>query len=339
MNPRLTIAIPHLDRTDFLRRAIDSVLRQTEPAICLVADQGGTEETRLLMESYRDHPLVRHVPTDAGGLWPNWLAAMDAADTEYFAWLQDDDVVSRRYANRVRRAFEAFPAARTWTAPLACAHDEHTGFHFVFNGPLWPMDLLDFIPNAIDGGLLVPIAYVTSWALSPGVAFRNTDAFRAAMHGLPGGCDLFYERMVLAAMGAQGPVVCDPYRAGYWIHHGRNESYRQQEETRRQQDIALPHVERLMDRVPNWELLLDEWCRIMPPSHLINYAESLSDKSIAESGSVYGPRIRDLIRRSLDEHHAIPSKAEEIEDPLQQQDDRDHNQQDGRNQGSRPQDG
>ena len=48
--PRLTIGIPTLDRPTLLQRAIDSCLAQTVPVKIMIADQGNTEGTKLVLD-------------------------------------------------------------------------------------------------------------------------------------------------------------------------------------------------------------------------------------------------------------------------------------------------
>jgi len=96
--PRLTLGIPHLDRVDSLKKAIDSALGQTIPVRVIVADQGGTEATSELMAQYAEHPFVSHHLTKghAHCLQENWRLCFEACQTEFFAWLQDDDVIGAR---------------------------------------------------------------------------------------------------------------------------------------------------------------------------------------------------------------------------------------------------
>src|SRR5271170_6150453 len=109
--PRLTVGIPHLDRTEHLQWALDSALKQTIPVRIIVADQGQTSKTRNMMSRYKNNPNVEHVPTNATCLWENWEECARACDTEFFMWLQDDDTLARVTADRVVRGFDAFPIA------------------------------------------------------------------------------------------------------------------------------------------------------------------------------------------------------------------------------------
>jgi glycosyltransferase involved in cell wall biosynthesis len=300
MHPKLTVGVPHLDRTEFLGKTIDCLLNQVVPCKILVADQGKTDATFELMQTYKDNPLVSHVPTEATCLWENWQAAADSAmedGAEYFAWCQDDDIVHPRYSERIVAAFDTFPDASTWTAVLSIAEYEHLAMWWTGVGPPIPMDLLRNRPTVIDGMMLVPFSYCSSWALSPAAAFRCGEGFREALREVPTHCDLYTERTILAAMGRKGKVVCDPVRIGYWRHHGKNESYRQNlVERPRQQEAFLEYTDRLMDDLPNWRDQFEEWAKIMPNPSLRGYLASMEG---LESRYIYA--VADCLTRSMRE--------------------------------------
>lgn len=271
--PLLSIGIPTLDRPEMLQRAVDSALAQTVPVEIIVADQGGSEMTAAVMSRYADHPHVRHVVTKGrvSCLWENWKAAADACETPYFAILQDDDTLSRIYASRVTKAFAAFPQALHWQARCYCTTDASRAAWWAGNGPWVPLRMQDMMPELWPGGILIASMFVGSWALSPGVAFRCGPEFRAAMEGMPAHCDLFAERLILAAMGAQGPFVADPVVAAYWVHHGKNESYAQNADGSMpaQRKLLCEGIDSIMDRFPEWRQHFFSWLRMRSPHEVV----------------------------------------------------------------------
>ena len=250
MSPKLTIGIPHLDRTDMLRRAIESCLRQTVPVHVVVADQGHTQATHDLLSAYQ----VEHLHSTATCLQENWEQAARACDTPYFSWLQDDDVLAPTYAARVCAAFEQFPNALHWQARLACTTETNLAWWCLANGPWLPMDMMHGRIDQWNGSVLVPAAYLSSWALSPAVAFRCGEAFNAALSCMPLDCPIFSERLILAEMGSRGPFVADPMVAGYWMQHDENESRNQHKDQPRQTTITIHYLDKMMDTLPStWE--------------------------------------------------------------------------------------
>jgi hypothetical protein len=114
---------------------------------------------------------------------------------------------------------------------------------------------------------------------------------------VPTHCDLYTERTILAAMGRKGKVVCDPVRIGYWRHHGKNESYRQNlVERPRQQEAFLEYTDRLMDDLPNWRDQFEMWAQIMPNQSLRGYLASMEG---LESRYIYA--VADCLTRSMRE--------------------------------------
>lgn len=298
MTPNLTVGVPHLDRTDLLKGMLDCLVDQTVPCKILVADQGHTDATAELMASYADNPLVMHCRTDATRLHDNWGAAAKLAMADgcrYFAWAQDDDLVHARYSERINLAFDCFPDALTWTARLAVAQDPELAIHYSGCGPMIPMNLMKNKVRCILGHLMVPYGYFSSWSLSPAVAFRAGIDFREALEAIPRDCDLYTERTILAEMGSRGQVVCDPCVLGYWIHHTRNESYRQNSTTQpEQQRIFLDWLDDLMDRTEGWEEYLLDWAHSMPNTHLNAFIAGLQSVD-----SRYAPGVAEILRQGL----------------------------------------
>ena len=107
---RLTIAIPTLNRARELRRAIDSALAQSSPAIeVLVSNNGSTDDTRAVLESYNDPRLRTHhhamtIPAAEHG---NFL--IETARGELFLGLSDDDYLEPQFAERTIALYDRHP--------------------------------------------------------------------------------------------------------------------------------------------------------------------------------------------------------------------------------------
>jgi glycosyltransferase involved in cell wall biosynthesis len=311
-DPLLTIGIPTLDRHRFLRRAIDSCLRQTVPTQVIVADQGHLDETAQIIASYPPSQ-VRHVKTDATTLWDNWKACAKACETVYFSWLQDDDIVSpsvRRangtevpgtgFAHRVCAAFDEFPAALHWQGRLYCGvcHEDGTlddvmASWWGQSGPWVLMPIIKQRPLQWPGEILVPTSYLTSWSLSPAVAFRCGEKFTAALDYLPTDADLYAERLIVAALGMQGPFIADPVVAGYWIHHGQNESYKQHAVQEKQKAVAIEFLDELM-RHTDWKEVFRQWCLVMNPMQIMGFGNDFQMEA-----SVYATELKDVMAQSI----------------------------------------
>ncbi len=297
--PRLTIGIPCKDRARFLGKAIGYCLAQTTPVRILVADQGGTDDVAKTMERYKGHPLVRHERTEAENLWQNWRAAADIAeddDTEFFAFLQDDDQIGSGYAARIIGCFDNWKEADVWTARLMCADEDGRACHWLQNGPWMPLRCLESRASCYDSDILLPTSYFTAWALSPAVAFRRGDRFTAALERMPDDCALYNERLILAAMGPGGRFIADPCLAGYWVQHEANESRNQHPDQPRQTVKAIEWMDTLMDESDSEKALkdLDLWAAMMPVGHCYAWAEC-----VAGQGGRWEPKVGGILAKHV----------------------------------------
>lgn len=107
---RLTIAIPTINRAYCIRRAIDSALAQTANNIeVLVSNNGATDETRSILDSYSDPRLrVFHRETTISSAdHANFV--IDQVRGELFVGLSDDDYLEPQFAERVLALFDRHP--------------------------------------------------------------------------------------------------------------------------------------------------------------------------------------------------------------------------------------
>lgn len=272
-NPRLTVGIPTLGaRPDRLLKAVASALGGSCPARVHVADQSEDGSASLALGPYLEHPMVRVIPTHghARCLWDNWCLAAESCETEFFAWLQDDDIIAPHFGRRIVQAFDRFPRASAWIARLAVSTTEGTGNWWGGCGPMVPMDLMTGGPVEVRGSLVAAAGYFSSFALSPGVAFRATPGAMAAVRRVPANADLFAERSVLAELGGLGPVVCDPAVVGYWVQHESNESKFQNAAGGglKQYPVMAAHLHGLLAESGQWEEALGGWALCVGDAHL-----------------------------------------------------------------------
>ena len=105
---KLTAIIPTRDRPLTLRRAVDSVLRQTVAVEIVVVDDGSSTPVSL-----HDLPanalLVRHESARGPARARN--AGVERAETEWVGFLDDDDIWLPQKAELVLRAASSYPDA------------------------------------------------------------------------------------------------------------------------------------------------------------------------------------------------------------------------------------
>lgn len=307
MKSQLTIAIPTNatgGRVDLLARAIDSALAQTVPVRIAISDDSGMGDVRRRLEA--DYPAhmaagrIRHEAFDADHAWPNWRHAAEMADTEYVAWLQDDDVVRATYAGRIIAAFDKFPDANLWMARLACAPDGRLAMWYSGNGPWVPMDLLGgSISSFREGSILVSSSYLTSWSLAPAMAFRRGPWLDSALARMPAWCDIFVERLMPAMVADGGPFIADPVIAGYWVQHDDNLSRKQHADQPRQTRVLIDELDELMPRYDGWQRSFSAWLDLIPTGQVIQWMGILEQAEREGRKSPYIDEIRGLLTASI----------------------------------------
>ncbi len=110
MAPRLTIAIPTVNRARLVGRAIESALAQTSPDIeILVSDNGSTDDTPVVIAGHAARGLrtFRHATTMSAARHGTFL--MEQARGEFFVGLSDDDFLEPEFAAEVLAMFDRHP--------------------------------------------------------------------------------------------------------------------------------------------------------------------------------------------------------------------------------------
>ena len=263
MEPRLTIGIPTFNRPERCMRAIQTVLGQSLPTRCIVANQNASDDLKSICKEFSDHPNFRYIESPATNLWENWKFVAQAAideGAEFFGWLQDDDLISERHSRRVVRSFDYYPNAIVYLSRLAMAYDSAMGCHWTGNfGPKLPLDLLRGSPTEFPGKIMLPIAYFDGWGMSPAKAFRVGPVFKDMLNDVPGDCDMFTERLDIAYMGLHGSGIADPAISGYWVIHGRNQSQLTNCNVKTEAASAWRWLDNKMDENPDWRENLVSW--------------------------------------------------------------------------------
>jgi len=95
--PKVTICVPVYNGEQYLKAALDSILKQTYRDFELyILDNASTDKTPQIIRKYRD-PRVRHIrhKKNIGG-YPNWDYGIREAKGEYIAVYHADDIYEPR---------------------------------------------------------------------------------------------------------------------------------------------------------------------------------------------------------------------------------------------------
>jgi len=116
--PRLTIAIPTVNRASLVTRALDSALAQTYRDIeIIVSNNGSTDDTRAVLSRYEGLPRVRilhreeTIPTVVHGSF-----ILEQVTTDLVLSLSDDDWLEPTFAERAIDLYDRHPEVSfVWT--------------------------------------------------------------------------------------------------------------------------------------------------------------------------------------------------------------------------------
>lgn len=93
--PLVSIIIPAYNAAAFIRRAVESALAQTWQTVeILVVNDGSTDDTAAIVQSLcAQHPQLRLISTENGGVSHARNTGMDASRGEYLTFLDADDIL------------------------------------------------------------------------------------------------------------------------------------------------------------------------------------------------------------------------------------------------------
>ena len=110
--PLVSIVTPTYNRSDFLPEAIDSVLGQTyENFELIIVDDGSTDDTQALVESYQKDPRIRYFYQANQGQSVARNRGIAESKGEFICFLDSDNAWLPQKLERSLLEFERFPAA------------------------------------------------------------------------------------------------------------------------------------------------------------------------------------------------------------------------------------
>jgi glycosyltransferase involved in cell wall biosynthesis len=108
----VTVGVPVYNGAATLRRAVESILRQTFPGCAIhISDNASTDDTALVGEALAaEHGNVTYTRHGTSlGLSGNFRWVLQQARTPYFMWLAADDYIEPTYVERTLSALESNP--------------------------------------------------------------------------------------------------------------------------------------------------------------------------------------------------------------------------------------
>jgi glycosyltransferase involved in cell wall biosynthesis len=240
--PRITVGLPVYNGQDYLKTAIESVLAQTYgDFILLISDNASTDDTEQICRSYVAlDPRVRYIRHSVNhGLYWNFRAAFNAAQSEFFKWMAHDDICAPNLLEECIRLLDKYPEA-VLVSPKNAVIVDDTIQHI-------PVDLRldDARPNRRYAGALALKYYVPQLhGLFRAAALRQTPLLEDFMES---------DQTLIARVALMGRIVeTEDYLFFHRLHasnaskHGR--FYQDSSHTGSSQtnDTKLPHWKALL---------------------------------------------------------------------------------------------
>lgn len=121
--PTVSVIVPNYNHAPYLRQRIDSILNQSfQDFELILIDDASTDESRDIMECYRDNPKVSHVvygETNSGSAFRQWDKGISLAKGEWVWVAESDDFAEPTFLERLMTEVSQVPDcvlayAATW---------------------------------------------------------------------------------------------------------------------------------------------------------------------------------------------------------------------------------
>ncbi len=294
-----------------LRKAMASALDQSwQDMEVLVSDNASTDGTTDVVASFGDRVRYNRNATNIGS-WPNFVKLVETASGDYFAFLQDDDLLHRDFASRAVAAFSRSPEIVVY-ATYSVMTPSTTTFYFPkLYGPPVALDWLRSEVRVMDGILVPLMSLFFSVANPPAIAFRTDVVRRAIRHIIPE-CALFNERILLSFAAVEGKVAIDPWLSSVYLSHDDQEHRKTWRDdpgalSRQWSTMATAICELIKEHPENWESPLTQIFLEATVGQRLDWMEETYTLADAwETAPSVAQRVRTLLLDTLPQHVKDP---------------------------------
>jgi glycosyltransferase involved in cell wall biosynthesis len=256
----VSVIIPNYNHARFLRRRIESVLRQTfQDFEVILLDDGSTDESRSILSEYADDPRVRieFNEENSGSPFKQWNKGVRLARGEYVWIAESDDYADERLLERLVGILEEEPAVtfaycRSWRISEDDEQDGFADYYLDYLDPYrWAADFL------ADGREECRNYFVS---INP-IPNASAVVFRKAIYECVGGADeslrLCGDWKLWAAMALAGKIAYLGDPLNYYRSHDASVRSKSKQMAL---DVAegLQVIRWILDRVTPTETVMQE---------------------------------------------------------------------------------
>ena len=302
-----------------LSDAIGSLVSQTCRPKIIVHDNCPEGSGAVVCKNFPNVKYHQH-ETNLGAV-ANFCSLVTACDTEYFGWLQDDDVVFSNYIDEMSRCLSLRHG-------LGCVlgfalHtqriDRIEQFIAEIFGPPGKTNWLDGDPSFFPRGAVLPWSLVRSVGFSP-VAIFNTEFIRKALAEVSGAdFGILWERAIVSSISVQAEIGIVPKFLGIQRKHNESASNGFLQEGLSDGGVSfrktLVTFEKFIDAKATQ---VDERVFHYFQAELLNEPTELLQRFYSTSGqftSAFGMRVSNILLEVLRERDALPKKIGNLKPP------------------------
>lgn len=172
--PWLSVLIPTYNGEDYLPSALNSIVAQGDTNIeCIVVDDGSTDSTLSLLNSYTDKLPIKILKQARNGNWvANTNQALSIARAEYVCFLHQDDFWLKDRLKIIRSMLKQHPDTNLFLHPswFSDTKGNYLG--------LWRCPLPSY-PSRIDASMMIERLLVQNFISIPAPIFKREIALNA----------------------------------------------------------------------------------------------------------------------------------------------------------------
>lgn len=223
----ITVCIPTYKRPTYLKRALQSVLAQTEQDFqIIIGDNGGDKETRQIVEEFADPRIQHYVHARDIGLSANWDFVIHWPTSGYCALLEDDNYWEPWHLSEACQALAAYPETAFYHSAIWNIWECDEKQKKLLGRPYW---------HDVGGDAVLlflrPRDTIISWLASSQVTASSV-VLRRNIFGasilFDGRFSHYQDHLAFGLLSIQHPILYSKKPSAYHTYHGENLSLKMQ---------------------------------------------------------------------------------------------------------------